>query len=107
MTNTELRRLAESLGSLEPWWTDWELVGRDIDIDDARYIAAASPDVIIALLDRCEALEKERDARPMITPEDAVYFVQACQQSGMDDEDDDSFRVTWEALRAHAAKGGE
>ena len=63
------------------------------------------------LLTRVRELEAEvahwrsvAESRLEITPEDAEHFVFAAEQYGMDDEDDDPIRVTWEALRAHAEK---
>jgi hypothetical protein len=42
-------------------WVPWEPSGGR-HVRDSLYIAAASPDVVLALLDRLEAAERERDS---------------------------------------------
>ena len=51
----DLRRLAEAAAS-GPWWTSDKLKCHpDLELsDDAAYIAAASPDVVLGLLDEIE-----------------------------------------------------
>lgn len=112
MNYDELRRLAEN-ATRGPWVADGPIVYVDAGIQphvcealiidtDAAFIAAASPDVVIALLDRIKALEVERDARPAISREDVLNFMDL----SIGENDPRMLRV-FEALRAHAAKGGE
>lgn len=57
-----LRRKAEAVAAVHGWWYDERQVGDylpqvDETEHDADYIAATSPDVVLALLDRLEAAE--------------------------------------------------
>lgn len=61
----------------------------------APFIAAANPEVVLALIDEIERLEAERDARPAITPETAAAWK---------DNDTRAVGVVIHALHAHATK---
>lgn len=75
----DLRRLAEA-ATPGPWFDDYGKIGAgDSGIgemdrsDDAAYIAAASPDVVLALLDRLDGLRAALDrllAVAMVEEED-------------------------------------
>lgn len=81
--------------------------------EDAAFIAAASPSVVIALLDaleaaesRAAALEAERDARPEITAEDAALWLDFDHEEHTEeDREYDGNERVCAALREHA-KGG-
>lgn len=61
---SELRKLAEDALSLnEPWWDlGDDRVSMSFCDQDAAYIAAANPTIVIGLLDEIERLTAERDA---------------------------------------------
>lgn len=58
MDTTELRKLAEAAKAAiddEPWWEEYTLsVNFNIYAPDAAFIAAASPDVVLGLLERLD-----------------------------------------------------
>lgn len=71
-----------------PWreWKDQILIGEEWVHDlptycDARYLAALSPDVLLALLDRLERAERERDGA-RATIQRALLVADECERHG-------------------------
>lgn len=116
MSNIDKRALREAAEKAiseegETWWSEEQLAsdyGLALHKADAKFIAAANPATVLALLDELEAAEKriaELERKEQHSERQSV--IDALAGSGEEWSDIEEYMQKWDAERAAAAGKGE
>lgn len=116
MSNIDKRALREAAEKAiseegETWWSEEQLAsdyGLALHKADAKFIAAANPATVLALLDELEAAEKriaELERKELHSERQSV--IDALAGSGEAWSDIEEYMQEWDAARAAAAGKGE